>query len=265
MFPSPWRTWLRRSSHSIQCHSQRRPPRSTALRRCGPRLERLEDRLVPTVAIANYHGLNFGQTGAIQANTIGGAATPPDPQGAVGPYSYVEAVNLSIAIFAPRTSGINPTTDAIDDFFNLQGNLPDPNPNDLTGNAFTDPSAVFDEQTQRFIVSSMEVDPSSQFGADFTGNNSSVFDFAVSKSPNPLTLTTADWSFYQVNTTEANEFSDFPGNLGFNAGALVVTLNEFNTTNLNQHLDHVLVNAINLSDLTSGVPQANLHVYQSDF
>jgi uncharacterized repeat protein (TIGR01451 family) len=263
MFPSPWQNWLRRLSQTLQFRSQRRPSRSPARRSRRLQLEQLEDRVVPTLAITNYNGLDFGQTAAIQANTIGGAAIPPDPQGAVGPYSYVEAVNLSVAIFDPKTSGINPTTDAIDDFFNLQGNLPDPNPNDLISNTFSDPAVVFDEQTQRFIVSCMEVDPGSQFGPDFTGNNSSVFDFAVSKSSNPLTLTTADWSFYQVNTTEANEFSDFPGNLGYNGGALVVTLNEINLNT--QNVDHVLVSAINMSDVTNGVPQANLHVYQSDF
>jgi uncharacterized repeat protein (TIGR01451 family) len=219
--------------------------------------------VVPALAITNYNGLEFGQTAAIQANTIGGAATPPDPQGAVGPYSYVEAVNLSVAIFDPKTSGVNPTTDAIDDFFNVQGNLPDPNPNDLYSNTFSDPSVVFDEQTQRFLVSCMEVDPGPQFGSNFTGDNSSVFDFAVSKSSNPLTLTTADWNFYQVKTTEPNELSDFPGNLGYNGGALVVTLNEINVNTLNTN--HVLVTAINMSDVTIGVPQASLHVYQHDF
>jgi uncharacterized repeat protein (TIGR01451 family) len=219
--------------------------------------------VVPTVAITSYNGLNFGQTADIQANTIGGASTPPDPQGAVGPYSYVEAVNLSFAIFAPQTSGINPTTDAIDDFFNYQGNLPDSNPNDLTGNSFSDPSAVFDEQTQRFIISCMEVDPGPQFGSDFTGNNSSVYDFAVSRSSDPLTLTSADWNFYQVNTSEANEFSDYPGNIGYNSSALVVTLNEINVAT--QNTDHVLINAISMSDLAKGVAQAGLHIYQDDF
>ena len=101
MFPFPWRNWLRQLSRSFQGRAPRRL-----------QLERLEDRTVPTVAISNYHGLDFGQTAAIQAFGVGGAATPPDPQGAVGPYSYVEAVNLSVAIFDPRTSGINPTTPA---------------------------------------------------------------------------------------------------------------------------------------------------------
>src|SRR5579883_1774549 len=264
MFPSPWQNWLRRLSHSVLYRSQRRPSRSPARRSRRLQLERLEDRVVPTVtSIANYNGLDFGQTAAIQANTIGGAATPPDPQGAVGPHSYVQAVNLSVAIYGPQTSGVNPTTDAIDDFFNFQGGLPDPNPSDLTGNAFSDPSVVFDQQTQRFIVSCMEIDPGPQFGSQFTGNNSSVYDFAVSKSNNPTSLTTADWNFYQVNTTETNEFSDYPGNIGYNGGALVVTLNEINVNT--QATDHVLVSAINMSDVTNGVPQAKLHVYQSDY
>src|SRR5262249_22721335 len=33
----------------------------------------------------------------------------------------------------------------------------------------------------------------------------------------------------------------------------------------NQNLDHVLVNAISMSDLVNGVPATNLHVFQSDF
>jgi uncharacterized repeat protein (TIGR01451 family) len=263
MFPSPWRNWLRRLSRSMQGR-RRRPSRSPALRPRRPQLERLEERTVPTVAITNYNGLNFGQTAAIQAFTIGGAAIPPDPQGAAGPYSYVEAINLSVAIFDPRTNGINPITDALDDFFNFQGNLPDPNPDPLAETFFTDPQVAFDNQTQRFLVGCMEVSPGSEFGSDFNGNDSSVYDLAVSKSSNPITLTTADWNFYQVNTTEAGFFSDFPGNLGFNAGALVVTLNEFNTTNVDT-IDHVLVNAISMSDLTNGVPQAGLHVYQTHF
>src|SRR5262249_22598339 len=192
------------------------------------------------------------------------------PQGAVGPYSYIEAVNLTVAIFDPRTNGINPTTDALDDFFSAQGNLPDPNEqNDLGGAFFTDPQVIFDNQTQRFLVGAMDVDPGPQVDPTLTGNNSSVFDVAVSKSANPTSLTTADWNFYQINTSEPGAsapafFSDYPGNLGYNGGALVVTLNEFKLTDLNTP-DHVLVSAINMSDLTNGVSRANLHVYQSDF
>src|SRR6516164_4099375 len=80
-----------------------RPPRP-------PQLEWLEERTVPTVlTTTNYNGLNFGQTATIQGGT---AAIPPDPQGAVGPFSYIETVNLSVAIFDPNTSSVNPTTDS---------------------------------------------------------------------------------------------------------------------------------------------------------
>src|SRR5262249_9934651 len=108
-----------------------------------------------------------------------------------------------------------------------------------------------------------EVDPGPQIQPGATGDNSSVFDLAVSKSSNPTTLTSGDWNFYQVNTTQAHEFSDFPGNLGYNGGALVVTLNEFNVNTLK--IDHVLINVLSVNDLTNGVPQAALHVFQSDF
>ena len=262
MSSPPWRNWLGRLCPSILGRG-RRPSPDVALHRRRMLLERLEDRTAPTVAIANYPGLDFGQTAKIQVN-LGGALTPPDPQGAVGPYSYVEAVNLSVAIFEPRTNGINPTTDSLDDFFGVQGGLPDPNPDIFANNSFTDPQVTFDNQTQRFLVGCMEVDPGPAFGGTTSDNNSSVYDVAVSTSSNPTTLTAGDWSFYQINTTQSNEFSDFPGNLGFNGGALVVTLNEFNATN-GQTVDHVLVTAINMSDLTNGVPQASLHYYQTNF
>src|SRR5262245_25675463 len=151
MFSSPWRNWVRRLSLALWGRGRRQRRRIAAISSRRPQLERLEDRTVPTVALTSYNGLNFGQTAAIQAFTIGGAATPPDPQGAVGPFSYVEAVNLSVAIFSPRTNGINPVTDALDDFFSLQGNLHDANESgDPGGAVFTDPEVVFDNQAQRF-------------------------------------------------------------------------------------------------------------------
>src|SRR5262249_34414993 len=109
--------------------------------------------------------------------------------------------------------------------------------------------------------------------AQSNGNNSSVFDVAVSKTANPTALTTADWNFYQVRTTEGSPdangdypfFSDYPGNLGYNAGDLVITLNEFDATNFNQQVDHARVPATNMADLTAGVPQSSLRSYQSDF
>src|SRR5262249_28475381 len=161
--------------------------------------------------------------------------------------------NDAIDIFAPRTGTDNPINSTLDDFFFTEGMLPDPNPEDFF-NFFTDPTVSFIDQTQRFIITAMEVDPGPQFQPESMGNHSSDGDTAVSKTSNQTTLTTADWNFYQINTTEANFFSDFPGNLGYNGGALVITLNEFETADFNQVLDHVLVTAVNMSDLTNGVP-----------
>src|SRR6266536_1674327 len=40
----------------------------------------------------------------------------------------------------------------------------------------------------------------------------SPFDVAVSKTSNPPTLSAADWTFYKLNTTQAGEAADYPGN-----------------------------------------------------
>src|SRR5262249_14005684 len=91
----------------------------------------------------------------------------------------------------------------------------------------------------------------------------------VSKTSNPTTLTTADWNFYSISTTEnvAGGFSDnfdadYPGNFGYNHDAFVFTLNMFPT---GAGAFHVLVTSVDASDLAAGVPQGSLRVYQNDF
>src|SRR5262249_22341029 len=105
MMASAWRLWFKQLSRIVPVRQRRRRRAAGALW-VRPQLERLEERTVPTVAtVTNYNGLNFGQSAAIQG---GAGAIPPDPEGAVGPFSYIEAVNLSVAIFSPNSSSVNP-------------------------------------------------------------------------------------------------------------------------------------------------------------
>jgi hypothetical protein len=78
---------------------------------------------------------------------------------------------------------------------------------------------------QRFLIAEQDVD---------TTRHISNMDLAVSTSSDPKTLTSADWYFYQVRTTENNRAdqvfdANYPGNLGYNADALVFTLNMYDT------------------------------------
>src|SRR5262249_15230717 len=90
-------------------------------------------------------------------------------------------------------------------------------------------------------------------------SHKSSFDLAVSKSSSPKTLTSADWNFYSIDTTESGRDADYPGNFGYNRDAFVFTLNMFGGT------DRVLVTSIDASDLANGVTQANLRTYQKDY
>src|SRR5262249_10908124 len=133
-------------------------------------------------------------------------------------------------------------------FWYTNGSLPKTD----SGSFLSDPIVVYDDQTGRFIVGDQDVD----FGTH-VGN----FDIAVSKSNNPTTLTTADWNFYQISTTEAGFDADYPGNFGYNHDAFVYTLNMFPASTGNFH---VLVTSVNMSDLVNGVPQGSLRSYQND-
>ena len=78
------RTWIGRLFARQPRTSREEPVRFR------PRLERFEDRLAPTVNILNnYTGLS--------------SDAPPDTCGAAGPYSYVETVNSSVAIYDKGT------------------------------------------------------------------------------------------------------------------------------------------------------------------
>jgi hypothetical protein len=291
--------------------------------------ERLEGRTLLAVSILNGGGLGY-------AGTDDGS-DPPDTCGAAGPSSYIEAINGTITIFAPKLTGAVEATHGINDFFynpsignetkidagtfvpiaasptgateagttvtittsvahgfstgqtvtisgvgvaGYNGSFP------ITGVTpttftYTDPTSglansgggtasvdggscgtcdstiVFDNlmgTNGRFIIGDIDVD---------TVANVSQYIFAVSKSDNPTTLTTADWNFYHFTTTEGSgtstSWSDFPGNPGYNSDAFVETFNMFGAGPTGCQ-----VVSVSASDLANGVSQASLHVYHND-
>jgi uncharacterized repeat protein (TIGR01451 family) len=200
-----------------------------------PRLETLEDRVLPVVnVISSYQGINFGQTQGF---------IPPDTCGAAGTNSYVETVNQTISIFSPKATGANSISDTFDDFWLNQGGLPKTDGNSF----FSDPIVVWDDQVQRFIVGDQDVD---------FGTNAGNFDIAVSTSADPQSLTSSDWFFYQVSTNETGFVADYPGNFGYNRDAFVYTLNMFGSSS-----GHVLVTSLSINDLVAGNP---ITTFQND-
>jgi hypothetical protein len=194
----------------------------------GHRVERLEERALLAVnLISSYTGLS--ENGFV----------PPDTCGAAGPTSYVESQNQDLAIFTPKATGTSSVTSSFTTFWFTQGGLARAS----ASSGLSDPIVVWDDQVNRFIVGDQDVDDT---------NHKDTYDIAVSKSASPATLTTADWVFYQVNTTETNRNADYPGNFGYNRDAFVFTLNQ------NQAVSGagsaVQVSSLNINDLVAGNP-----------
>jgi hypothetical protein len=244
MMTSTWRLWLDRLSRPRpqgRRWSTTRPPR-----RHRPHLERLEDRTLPSVTIAPPNNNGNGYLGTHFSQTQG--YVPPDTCGAAGPNTYVETVNQTVSLYHPAVDAATSTSSTFSNFWYTVGGLPKTD----SGSFLSDPIVVYDDQIGRFIVGDQDVDFSTHV---------SNFDIAVSKSSNPATLTTADWNFYQISTTEAGFDADYPGNFGYNHDAFVYTLNMFPAGSGNFH---VQIDSVNVSDLANGVPPGSLHSYHND-
>jgi hypothetical protein len=188
----------------------------------------------------------------IDLNTSSNVSTPPDTQGAAGPSNYIETVNQAIGIYN-KSNGTIINTDSLSDFFFTQGGLARVSATDEQ----TDSFIVYDTIAQRFIAGDLEFDTSAGNGA------ANALLLAVSKTNDPTTLTSSDWYFYEVNATLPNvQLQDYPGNVGYNADALVITQNSFSTT-----ADiGTFVNTISMSALTSGTPLAlGTNLFQNEY
>ena len=156
-----------------------------------PRMEGLEKRTLLSVSILNGGGLGY-----VGDAHVGDGGDPPDTCGAAGPSSYIESTNAFISIFTPKASGTTVVSQDPTSFFFATGGLPllgTPNEQKIA-----DVTIVYDNLmggTGRFILGNIDVD---------TTADVSQYVFAVSKSNNPTTLTTADWNFYHVTTTEGS-------------------------------------------------------------
>src|SRR5262245_58967476 len=92
-----WRSWLVRLSRSFGDGVRQRRP--AAGRQPRPRLEALESRLAPAVAVTHSYDVMDSDD-----STDGFLHTPPDTCGAAGPNSYVETVNNQVTIFTGKTT-----------------------------------------------------------------------------------------------------------------------------------------------------------------
>src|SRR5262249_25541664 len=151
------------------------------------------------------------------------------------------------AIYSPKATGAAATTASLSTFWFTTGGLAHAD----SGSGLSDPIVAYNDQIGRFIVGDQDVN---------FNTHVSTFDIAVSKSSSPSTLTTADWTFYRIVTTESGFDADYPGNFGYNRDAFVFTLNMFGVVSGG----HCQIVSINNTDLANGVTQSSLHVFKND-
>jgi uncharacterized repeat protein (TIGR01451 family) len=224
-------SWLKRISRS-QTIARRRP--AARPRRERLRLEPLEDRFLPSVAITSTNNNGNGYA-ALDFNQSGGYV-PPDTNGAAGPTNYVETVNQTVAIYSSKSTGASHVSASLSTFWFTTGGLPHAD----GGSGLSDPVVSYNNQIGRFIVADQDVD---------FNTHVSRFDVAVSKSSSPTTLGTGDWYFFSIVTTESGFDADYPGNFGYNHDATVFTLNMFGVAG-GGHCQVISLNNANLANGT---------------
>jgi hypothetical protein len=128
-------------------------------------------------------------------NTAG--LTPPDPNGAIGPNSYIETVNLQVGIYHRDGSLI-----ATASFFTLTGHSGE-----------SDPMVLWDPDTQRFYYNILNV-----------GN--ATMDWGFSKDDNPTTIPGSFCNYETSFGYVAGSIPDYP-KLGQTKGFLMIGINYY--------------------------------------
>jgi hypothetical protein len=188
-------------------------------------------------------GLVFGFNGINASQNPNPEFVPPDSDGAVGPSSFIEGLNQSLAIY-DKSTGQPMAGGAITSFktfFSQQ--LPF-----MGALEFSDPVVVYNDVTHMFGIGILDFHVKKVNGKEFPTD--SRFDFAISTNDHP-TLASANWNMkrYVTNDNPSGfNFSDFP-KIGYNANGFVVSFNMY-VNGLNY--SHVSIMGINNDNTSNG-------------
>ncbi len=184
----------------------RRPAKKARAARIRPRVERLEDRTMPSLdVLASFAGYEFGDT----VPATGTGIDPPDTILAAGPDHIVEGGNW-LTVF-DKATGTRVFEQRPRDFFAPVGS---------PTAGFGDGVVAYDELAGRFVIGALE------FITTVAGVQDSLFYFAVSNTSNPLD------GFDEMHKFSVRRiiggvatWADYP-RIGWNADAYVLTFNQ---------------------------------------
>lgn len=182
-----------------------------------------------------------------------GNTYPPDGAIASSPQYVVAVINSVIGIYTKSGAAAAPVQQ-LSSFFSSLG---------LPG-GYSDPRAVFDPNTQRFIIVDDLVGYSGFFNYNVLASNILV---AVSQTSDP----TGSWDKYAFNTwgtdpaTGASTWADFPA-VGLSSTALYIATDQYDACNLLDSASCIYSDAwvlvISLSDLYSGDPSPTVTTFR---
>lgn len=189
----------------------------------GKEWSRLNPRLV-----TSFDGITHRQ----QRLANGGnqfSSEPPDQGLCVGNGYILESVNTALRVYSANGTPLIGTVD-LNTFYGYPAAIN--RSTGLIGPIITDPSCLFDKQTQRWfhVVLTLDTDPTT---GDFLGSNH--LDLAVSKTANPL----GEWNIYQIpvqnDGTQGTPDHNCPGgpclgdypHIGADRYGIYLTTNEF--------------------------------------
>jgi len=157
-------------------------------------------------------GLNF------TATTYGdtSSALPPDPDGAMGPNSFVEFINGEFAVF--NTTNVDNPVRAVDVDFWAAANVNIP-----SDDAVTDPRVIYDSVSQRWFASMVDFNASANDPTVYANH----FLLAVSATSDPL----GAWNGFRILADPTNGyFADFP-TMGVDSNAVYLSGDMFQAGN----------------------------------
>jgi hypothetical protein len=168
---------------------------------------------------------------------------PPDPHGAVGPSTLIAVTNTQIESLYKANGlpvfGPTPLEDMLSSLYPYQ---------------LYDPKIIYDVHRSRFVLVVLD---RLQDGFDVFVSR---IILAVSKTSAPMSTTSRDWYFHEIDGLVDGLYADYPG-IAVDEEAIYITCNMFQAFSPGWFMNSLLWIVAKNPFYTGGVPAVSLHDY----